>query len=193
MKGLLSSERVLLPVPEITSQVAAVQQWQMRLGIQHLRARLEAVHPSQVTGENGLPGADLVGVIIETGGFTIVHTRPLRVDDVVHELLHVLCPHWRHEEVELWTARLVAEPRRACELSSQNRTLSSLGKETSKAMLNDYRAFNLRTRKHCTILNPEIVTMKNGRKAVQGTASDDGKTKVFRILGAQETEGLSKS
>jgi hypothetical protein len=191
MKDLLSSERVILPATEIMSQLATVQQWQIRLGIKHLHARLEAVHPLQVTGEDGLPGADLVGVITETGGFTIVHTRPLRVDDVVHELLHVLCPHWKHEEVEFWTAHLVAEPRRAHELASERGTVPSLGKETSKVM-NEYSAFNLRTRKQCTILNPEIVTMKNGRKAVQGTASDDGKTKVFRILGARETEALSQ-
>jgi hypothetical protein len=50
----------------------------------------------------------------------------------------------------------------------------------------EFKAFNLRTRRECTILEPVIVTMKNGRKAVQGIASDDGKTKVFRILGAKE-------
>jgi amphi-Trp domain-containing protein len=48
----------------------------------------------------------------------------------------------------------------------------------------EFRAFNLSTRQECTILNPEIVTMKNGRKMVQGVASDDHKTKVSRILSA---------
>jgi hypothetical protein len=57
----------------------------------------------------------------------------------------------------------------------------------------EYKAFNLRTRKECTILNPEVVTMKNGRKAVKGVASDDGKTRVFRILGAKEAAELAKS
>jgi hypothetical protein len=47
-------------------------------------------------------------------------------------------------------------------------------------------AYNLRTRQKCTIKEPEIVTMKNGRKAVRGIASDDGKTRVFRILKAEE-------
>jgi amphi-Trp domain-containing protein len=49
----------------------------------------------------------------------------------------------------------------------------------------EFKAFNLSTRQQCTILNPEIVTMKNGRKLVRGLASDDGKTKVSRILGAE--------
>jgi amphi-Trp domain-containing protein len=48
----------------------------------------------------------------------------------------------------------------------------------------EFKAFNLSTRQECTILNPEIVTMKNGRKMVQGLASDDHKTKVSRILSA---------
>jgi amphi-Trp domain-containing protein len=48
----------------------------------------------------------------------------------------------------------------------------------------EFKAFNLSTRQECTILNPEIVTMKNGRKMVQGLASDDRKTKVTRILSA---------
>jgi hypothetical protein len=56
----------------------------------------------------------------------------------------------------------------------------------------EYKAFNLRTRKECVILNPEVITMKNGRKAVQGLASDDGKTKVFRILGAKEAAETGK-
>jgi hypothetical protein len=56
----------------------------------------------------------------------------------------------------------------------------------------EYKAFNLRTRKECTILNPEVVTMKNGRKAVKGVASDDAKTRVFRILGAKEAAELAK-
>ena len=59
--------------------------------------------------------------------------------------------------------------------------------------MKEFKAFNLRTRKECTIMNPEIVTMKNGRKAVQGVASDDGKTKVFRILGAKEAAEIADS
>jgi hypothetical protein len=56
--------------------------------------------------------------------------------------------------------------------------------------LAEITAYNLRTRTQCTILEPEIVTMKNGRKAVRGLASDDGKTKVFRILSPAEARKL---
>jgi hypothetical protein len=57
-------------------------------------------------------------------------------------------------------------------------------------MATEYKAFNLRTRNTCTINNPKVVTMSNGRKAVQGIASDDGKTKVFRILSLAEARQL---
>ena len=36
------------------------------------------------------------------------------------------------------------------------------------------------------IQDPQIVTMKNGRKAVKGVASEDPTQKVFRILGKSE-------
>ena len=36
------------------------------------------------------------------------------------------------------------------------------------------------------IANPEIVTMKNGRKAVRGVAAEAPEYKVFRILGNSE-------
>jgi hypothetical protein len=167
--------------------------WQLRLGLQTWEARLEPVDPMQVTGEDGLPGAELVGVIIRVTHFTIVHTRPLAIDDIIHELLHVAWPHWPHAEVELWTARLVLNADLAVVAEeARNKTIvfaQPLDREPRKElqdMPREFTAFNLRTRQECTILNPEIVTMRNGRKAVQGTASDDGKTRVFRILGAKD-------
>jgi hypothetical protein len=56
--------------------------------------------------------------------------------------------------------------------------------------MKEVTAFNLRTRQQCTIIDPEIVTMKTGRKAVRGVASDDKKTTVFRILSAAEAKEL---
>jgi hypothetical protein len=58
------------------------------------------------------------------------------------------------------------------------------------AATGEYKAFNLRTRQECTIKDPEVVTMKNGRMAVRGVASDDGKTPVFRILSATDAKAL---
>lgn len=46
-------------------------------------------------------------------------------------------------------------------------------------------AYNLRTKKQVKMMNPELVTLKNGRKALRGIAEDDGKTTVVKILGAK--------
>ena len=43
-------------------------------------------------------------------------------------------------------------------------------------------AYSVKLKKVVEIANPQIVTMKNGRKAVQGVASEDPSSKVFRIL-----------
>ena len=42
------------------------------------------------------------------------------------------------------------------------------------------------------IANPKIVTMKNGRKAVQGVAAEDPSSKVFRILSDKDVAEVEK-
>jgi hypothetical protein len=42
------------------------------------------------------------------------------------------------------------------------------------------QAYCFKCRKRVDILNPESVTLKNGRPATKGTCAEDG-TKVFRI------------
>ena len=76
-------------------------------------------------------------------------------------------------------------PSRAAQRSSPGLLIGG-GREAQpeEQPMREFKAFNLSTRQECTILNPEIVTMKNGRKMVQGLASDDHKTKVSRILSA---------
>jgi hypothetical protein len=162
--------------------------WQRTFRVSHLAGRLEPISPLQVTGENGLPGAELVGVVIETGSFTILHTRVLLEDDVIHELLHVAFPAWAHEAVEAWTEVLSRDRDQAVQLLSTPPSMSL--RRRTMAATGEYKAFNLRTRQQCTIKDPEVVTMKNGRMAVRGVASDDGKTRVFRILSYEEARVL---
>jgi hypothetical protein len=51
-----------------------------------------------------------------------------------------------------------------------------------EATMKEVTAYNLKTKKHVAMLNPELVTLKNGRKALRGIAADDGKTTVVKIL-----------
>jgi len=43
-------------------------------------------------------------------------------------------------------------------------------------------AYSVKLKKVVEIANPKIVTMKNGRKAVQGVAAEDPSSKVFKYL-----------
>ena len=53
-------------------------------------------------------------------------------------------------------------------------------------------AYSVKLRKQVEIANPKIVTLKNGRKAVQGVAAEDPTSKVFRILGANDLAEAEK-
>ena len=59
-------------------------------------------------------------------------------------------------------------------------------------MSNKLTAYSLKLRKRVEIKDPKIVTMKNGRKAVQGVAAEDPSSKVFRILGDKELAEVEK-
>lgn len=56
--------------------------------------------------------------------------------------------------------------------------------------MQEFEAYNVKTKLKTKVLEAEIVTMKNGRKAVRGIAADDGATKVYKILSKAEEESL---
>ena len=49
-------------------------------------------------------------------------------------------------------------------------------------------AYCLPLRRTCEILEPKLVTLKNGRKAVQGKAKDAPQYTVFRIVSDSEAK-----
>ena len=51
-------------------------------------------------------------------------------------------------------------------------------------------AYSVKEKATVEVQNPEIVTMKNGRKAVQGVSPAGNK--VFRILSKGDAEALAK-
>lgn len=51
-------------------------------------------------------------------------------------------------------------------------------------------AYSVKEKATVPVQNPEIVTMKNGRKAVQGLSPAGNK--VFRILSKADAEALAK-
>ena len=53
-------------------------------------------------------------------------------------------------------------------------------------------AYCFKLNKTVEIAEPELVTMKNGRKAVRGVAAEDATQKVFRILGDSQVAEVEK-
>ena len=49
-------------------------------------------------------------------------------------------------------------------------------------------AYCLALRRTCEILEPKVVTLRNGRKAVRGRAKDAPEYTVFRILSESEAQ-----
>ena len=54
-------------------------------------------------------------------------------------------------------------------------------------------AYCLPLRKRCEILEPTLVTLKNGRKAVRGRAKEAPQFTVFRILSDSEAKQLEST
>jgi hypothetical protein len=57
--------------------------------------------------------------------------------------------------------------------------------------MKEIQAYNVKTRKKTVVKNPQLVTMKNGRKAITGIASDDGKTKLYRMISEAEAKDFA--
>ncbi len=66
-------------------------------------------------------------------------------------------------------------------------------KSKEAASRNELTAYCFGIRKSSGILNPELVTLKNGRRAVKGLCKDAPQYKVFRILSEVEAEEFQKS
>ena len=54
----------------------------------------------------------------------------------------------------------------------------------------ELKAYSVKLRKMVTIKDPELVTLKNGRKAVRGVASEDPSSKVLRIVSDKQAEEI---
>ena len=54
----------------------------------------------------------------------------------------------------------------------------------------DLTAYSVKLRKMVTIKDPELITLKNGAKAVRGVAAEDPSSKVFKILSKQQAEEI---
>ena len=56
----------------------------------------------------------------------------------------------------------------------------------------ELKAYSVQLRKTVDILNPILVTLKNGRKAIQGVAAEDTSAKVLRIISDKDAADFEK-
>ena len=56
----------------------------------------------------------------------------------------------------------------------------------------ELKAYSVQLRKTVDILNPKLVTLKNGRKAIQGVAVEDTSAKVLRIISDKDAADFEK-
>ncbi len=56
--------------------------------------------------------------------------------------------------------------------------------------MGELTAYSLTLRKMVAIKDPELVTLKNGRKAVRGVAAEDPSSKVIRIVSDKQAEEI---
>ena len=52
--------------------------------------------------------------------------------------------------------------------------------------MDELKTYSVKLRKFVTIKDPEIVTLKNGRKAVRGVAAEDPSSKVIRFVNVEQ-------
>ncbi len=58
--------------------------------------------------------------------------------------------------------------------------------------MEELKAYSVKLRKMVTIKDPEVVTLKNGRMAVRGVASEDPSSNVVRLVSAAQAEEIRK-
>ncbi len=56
--------------------------------------------------------------------------------------------------------------------------------------MEELTAYSVKLRKMVAIKDPELVTLKNGRKAVRGVAAEDPSSKVIRIVSDKQAEEI---
>lgn len=81
--------------------------WKSVLNIT-IKITCERISIHQVTAENSRCATSLVGVVNNGRSATIYHTRSLKEDDIIHELLHIAFPECTEADVSRLTTDLLS-------------------------------------------------------------------------------------
>ena len=112
MVSVLSNQKTITKIK--VRNLPLINKWQVLLGLSDWVILCESISEDQVVDEmeENTHGHEFVGIHIDFTNKigTIYHTRKLKEDDIVHELLHVRFHSWSEEKVNFWTDLLLKSP-----------------------------------------------------------------------------------
>ena len=113
MVSVLSNQKTITKIK--VKNLPLINKWQVLLGLSDWFFLCESISEDQVVDEmeENTHGHEFVGIHIDFTNKigTIYHTRKLKEDDIVHELLHVRFHSWSEEKVNFWTDLLLKSPK----------------------------------------------------------------------------------
>ena len=111
--SVLSNQKTITKIK--VKNLPLINKWQVLLGLSDWVILCESISEDQVVDEmeENTHGHEFVGIHIDFTNKigTIYHTRKLKEDDIVHELLHVRFHSWSEEKVNFWTDLLLKSPK----------------------------------------------------------------------------------
>ena len=113
MVSVLSNQKTITKIK--VKNLPLINKWQVLLGLSDWIILCESISEDQVVDdmEENTHGHEFVGIQIDVTNKigTIYHTRKLKEDDIVHELLHIRFHSWSEEKVNFWTDLLLKSPK----------------------------------------------------------------------------------
>ena len=113
MVSVLSKQNTITKIK--AKSLPLICKWQALLGISDWVILCEPIFEDQVVDEmeQNTHGHEFIGIHIDFLNQigTIYHSRELKEDDIVHELLHVRFHSWSEEKVNFWTDLLLRSPK----------------------------------------------------------------------------------
>jgi len=113
MVSVLNKQKTITNIK--VENLPLINKWQILLSLSDWVILCEPISENQVVDEmeQNTHGHEFVGIHIDFTNKigTIYHTRKLKEDDILHELLHVRFHSWNEEKVNFWTNLILKSPK----------------------------------------------------------------------------------
>lgn len=113
MVSVLNKQKTITKIK--FNNLPLINKWQVLLSLSDWVILCEPISEDQVVDEmaQNTHGHEFVGIHIDFTNKigTIYHTRKLKEEDIIHELLHVRFYSWSEEKVNFWTNLLLISPK----------------------------------------------------------------------------------